>query len=160
MGVRVTTAATLAALAAAGPLSGCGSEAASKSGAARSSERPVRLSAPPPVRRGVDGDFTPIFHGESDFVPGDSFIKWSRLEGGGFLVEHCVIAQQRTRRFRCSRTFVVRAGQLVAVGESGVPDGRPVGLPVVGGTGAYEGAHGTVTSSEGRRGGLFIVRLP
>jgi hypothetical protein len=160
MNLGAITATTVAALAAGVVLGACGSSVASKSGSAGSGERTLRLKLPPPVTAGVDGDFTPIFHHRRDFSPGDSFIKWGRFVQGGFYVEHCVIArQQPVSAFQCSRTYVLSAGQIVAVGDTSLPDDGPSTYPVAGGTGAYEGAHGSVAALEGRRGGSHTLKL-
>lgn len=162
MDLRAATATTLALLAAAA-IAGCGSDATDKSGAERSARRALRLVIPPPGRAGIDGDFTPIFHGREPFVAGDSYIKWDRLRGGGFDMTFCTIARQEPKRtFRCSRTFILPAGQIVAVGDyDDLPEGDTGGtLPVVGGTGAYEGARGSVRTIAGRRGGTHTLSLP
>jgi hypothetical protein len=62
------------------------------------------------------------------------------------MMEYCVIAQQGLP-FLCTETFVLPAGQIVAVGDEVSAGPTATMLPVVGGTGAYVGARGTITSS-------------
>ena len=142
-----------------GILAGCGAAGETKSGGDRAHERTtLRLLLPPPGRAGIDGDFTPIFHGRRDFVEGDSFVKWQNLRGRGFSMTHCVIARQPPPRstFACTNTFVLPGGQIVAIGDM---DDQVDTLPVVGGTGAYEGARGVAVATYGRRGGRVTIRL-
>jgi hypothetical protein len=113
---------------------------------------------------GVHGNFVGMFHGREEFVPGDGFTVWNDLlPGRGHEEIYCVIATQEPRRtFWCRRTFVLPRGQIVAAGEyDNAADGASPGtIPVVGGTGAYTGARGTVTSSgDGRRGITLTIRL-
>jgi hypothetical protein len=133
---------------------GCGSTHIAKSGAPRPSQTTIHVVVP----SGTRGAFTPIFHGSEPFLSGDSFIVWSDLPRYGFESIYCVIASQHPRRtFWCTRTYVLRKGQIVAAGAyDNAPNGDDGTIPIVGGTGAYEGARGTVTATVGRRGSLTI----
>jgi hypothetical protein len=144
-----------------------GSETGSKSGVKRSANRDLRWvvkrgSAPP----GVHGNFVGMFHGRrQEFIPGDGFTVWNDLPGAGGAHEeiYCVIATQEPRRtFWCRRAFVLPRGQIIAAGEyDDAADGNNPGtISVVGGTGAYAGARGTLTSSgDGRRGLTLAIHL-
>ena len=70
---------------------------------------------------------------------------------------YCVIVQP-TQPFWCTRTYVLPAGQIVAVGDD-VTEGANSTVPVVGGTGAYVGARGTVTSSNDSTSAYLTIRL-
>jgi hypothetical protein len=161
MARRALTVTAPAVLVAAVLAASCGSSAGSKSGAARPTARTVHLVVPPPGRAGIDGDFTPIFHGKKPFLSGDSYIKWNRFPRGGFEMVYCAIARQHPRRtFWCRRTFVLPKGQIVTAGDfDDSSEGDAGSLPVVGGTGAYAGAHGTATTTEGRQGGSSTIHL-
>jgi hypothetical protein len=137
---------------------GCGAGDETKSGGSRSPERTLRIVLPPPGTAGVDGDFTPIFHGRKPFADGDSFVRWDKLTERSYFMTHCVVARQPPPRstFQCTDTFVLPEGQIVAVGDM---DDQVETLPVVGGTGAFEGARGTARSTRGRRGGVITIRL-
>jgi hypothetical protein len=132
---------------------GCGSTHIAKSGAPRPSQRTIHIRP-----AGHRGAFTPIFHGDKPFVAGDSYVVWTDLPGGSFESNYCVIAKQQPRRtFWCTRTYVLGKGQIVAAGAyDNAPNGDDGTIPIVGGSGAYEGARGTVTSTVGRRGGVTI----
>ena|SRR5438046_426776 len=132
---------------------GCGSAHTAKSGARHPSQETIHIFLPP----GGKGGFTPIFHGNKPFLSGDSFIVWDDLPGG-FETIYCVIASQHPRRtFWCTRTYVLRKGQIVAAGAyDNAPNGDDGTIPIVGGTGPYEGARGTVTATVGRRGSITI----
>jgi hypothetical protein len=135
---------------------GCGSTHTTKGGARRPSERTIHI----PYSASDRGAFTPIFHGKQPFVPGDSYIVWGELPRYGFGSVYCVIVSQAPRRtFWCTRTFVFAKGQIVAAGAyDNAPNGDDGTIPIVGGTGPYEGARGTVTTRVGR-GGSLTIRL-
>jgi hypothetical protein len=132
---------------------GCGSTHSAKSGARAPSQGTIHISSRP----GGKGAFTPIFHGREPFLSGDGYIKWGEVPGG-FESTYCVIASQHPRRtFWCTRTFVLRKGQIVAAGAyDDAPNGDDGTIPIVGGTGAYEGARGSLTTTVGRRGSITI----
>jgi hypothetical protein len=152
----MTTRVLAGALASAVLAAGCGSTHSTKSGARPPSQGRIHIS----LQYGVRGAFTPIFHGNEPFLPGDSFIVWNDLPGHGFESIYCVIASQHPRRtFWCTRTYVLRKGQIVAAGAfDNAPNGDDGTIPIVGGTGPYEGARGTVTATVGR-GGSITIRL-
>jgi hypothetical protein len=95
---------------------------------------------------GVSGDFTTIFHGPTPFAAGDGFTVWNALSPSGVEMEYCVIAQPG-QWYWCTETYVLPAGQIVAAGDLVSAGPTANMLPVVGGTGAYVGARGTITSS-------------
>jgi hypothetical protein len=144
---------------------GFGSASRTKSGARRGGEGRTlrwvnRANRDPP---GVHGNFVGLFHSREEFVPGDGFTVWNDVPGGGHEEMYCVIATQDPRRtFWCRRVFVLPRGQIVAAGEyDNASDGNNPGtIPVVGGTGAYLGARGTMTSTgDGRRGITITIHL-
>jgi hypothetical protein len=94
----------------------------------------------------VGGFFNTIFHGPTPFAAGDGFTVWGAESPSGVMMEYCVIAEQG-QPFLCTETYVLPAGQIVAVGDQASAGPTATTLPVVGGTGAYVGAGGTITSS-------------
>jgi hypothetical protein len=159
MAVRSHAAAALAVLVCAALIVACGSGDETKSGAARSHQRTLHLTLPPPGVVGVDGDFTPIFHGRKPFMSGDSFVRWDRFPSGGFQMSYCVIARQHPlSTFWCTDTYVLPKGQIISAGDVDRDPSTHV-LPVVGGTGAYAGARGSVRAVVGRRGGSTTITL-
>jgi len=94
----------------------------------------------------VGGWFNTIFHGPTPFAAGDGFTSWGAELPSGVMLEYCVIAQQG-QPFLCTETYVLPAGQIVAFGDQASAGPTATTLPVVGGTGAYVGARGTITSS-------------
>ncbi len=62
---------------------------------------------------------------------------------------YCVVARQHPgQTFWCTSTYVLPGGQIDAVGDyDNSPGGDAGTVAVVGGTGAYVGARGTVTTS-------------
>ncbi len=130
---------------------GCGSAGGTtKAGAKLVAPQTLNLSLPsgnaPP---GVGGDFTMTYqHGTTQFLPGDSFIAWNTLEGHGLQVIYCVVSRQHPgQTFWCTQTYKLPAGQIDAVGDfDNSPGGDAGTTAVVGGTGAYVGARGTVTT--------------
>jgi hypothetical protein len=107
---------------------------------------------------GVDGDFTTIFHGPTPFAPGDGYTVWNALSPPGLEMLYCVIPQPRLP-FLCTGTYVLPAGQIVTVGEPISAGPTSTTIPVVGGTGAYVGARGTVTSSTVSTTAYLTIRL-
>ena len=154
---------TVAAVAVAGLAAACGAAESTKSG----SRQPVPVtlrwflttSGPP----NHTGGFAPVFHGRKPFLPGDGFTAFDSLPGGGHEDQYCVVAGQQPRStFWCRRTFVLPKGQIVVAGEydDAAEGNNPGTIPVVGGTGAYAGARGTLTSAGGARRGLTLtIRL-
>jgi hypothetical protein len=143
----IVLAVTTLALAAAG----CGSaNPTTKAGTRLSSPQTLNLRVPPNnLPPGVGGDFTMTYqHGTTQFLPGDGFIIWQTLEGSALQVIYCVVASWHpTQTFWCASTYSLPAGQIDAVGDyDNSPGGDAGTVAVVGGTGAYEGARGTVTT--------------
>lgn len=158
MNFRASAALALAVVLTAGLANGCGgSQHETKGGARLTGVRTLHLFVAP----GTRGGFQPIFHGKREFERGDGFIVWSTLRDGGSEEIYCVISQQRpSRTFWCSRVYALPAGQIVAVGDYDDSERGDDGtLPVVGGTAAYEGARGSVTTRGGRRGEVITIRL-
>jgi hypothetical protein len=130
---------------------GCGSASGtSKIGASVVTPRTLNLSLPntnlPP---GVGGQFTPGYTpGATLFHPGSSFIVWNLLQGSGLSVAYCVVARQQPgQTFWCADTYALPGGQIDAVGDyDNSPGGDAGTIAVVGGTGAYVGARGTLTT--------------
>lgn len=150
---------------AAAAIAACGSQAGTKGGGRPQAEGRT-LQWYLPTDEPVDlskGDFIPVSHGREPFLPGDSFYTWNILPGGGHQQMYCVISTQEPRStFWCRRTFVLSKGQIVAAGVyDNAPEGsNPGTIPIVGGTGAYVGARGTLASTGGGRRGLTLtVRL-
>lgn len=146
--IRSSIVLAVAALASAG----CGSASpTTKSGASPVDPQTLHLTGVPGnLGPGVGGDFTMAYqHGATQFLPGDSFIIWNALTGPGLQVVYCVVSRQRpTETFLCMHTYVLKGGQIDAVGayDTGVSLGDVGTIAVVGGTGAYVGARGTVTT--------------
>jgi hypothetical protein len=130
---------------------GCGAaKLTTKAGAKLATTHTLNLSLPnsnlPP---GVGGDFTMTHHSEAgSFPPGDGFIVWNLLQGHGLEVINCVVARTHPfQTFWCETTYSLPAGQIDAVGDyDNSPGGDTGTVAVVGGTGAYLGARGTVTT--------------
>ena len=162
MSGRAVTA-TVAAVAAVGLAAACGAGESTKSGSVRPEPRTLRwflTTSGPPNHK---GGFAPVFHGREPFLPGDGFTAFDELPGGGHEDQYCVVAGHKPRStFWCRRTFVLAKGQIVAAGEydDAAEGNNPGTIPVVGGTGAYAGARGTLTSTGGGRRGLTLtIRL-
>jgi hypothetical protein len=133
---------------------GCGSaNPTTKAGSALLAPQTLNLRDPPGnAPPGVGGDFTGVYNrsppGTTQFPPGSSFIVWNTLEGPGLQVIFCVVARQHpSQTFWCTSTYSLPAGQIDAVGDYDNSAGGDAGtVAVVGGTGAYLGARGTVTT--------------
>jgi hypothetical protein len=94
--------------------------------------------------------------------PGDLTVfaaKLSQPDGtpAGRSQGYCVAADVRHRGEQCSYSFDLREGQID--GEGKVVYGRRFSIPVSGGTGAYEGARGSVAFTVGRRSDRLEIRL-
>ncbi len=133
---------------------GCGSTGdTTKAGALVTHPQTLNLRVPPGnLPPGVGGDFTGVFQPgpppTTQFPPGSSFIVWNTLEGSALQVIFCVVARLHPgQTFWCTSTYVLPAGQIDAVGDyDNSPGGDAGTVAVVGGTGTYEGARGTVTT--------------
>jgi hypothetical protein len=130
---------------------GCGAAIqTTKAGVMLAKPRTLNLSGltgnlPP----GVGGDFSMTYqHGSTQFLPGDGFIVWGFLQGHGLAVTYCVVARRHPfQTFWCASTYSLPAGQIDAVGDyDNSPGGDAGTIGVVGGTGAYLGARGTLTT--------------
>jgi hypothetical protein len=158
MRAGATTALALAIAVTVGLTGGCGgAQNETKGGARVTAGRTLHFFHGP----GEPGGFQPIFHGKTEFERGDGYIKWDAMKGGALDATYCVISQQRpSRTFTCSRVYVLPAGQIVAVGDyDRSPNGDAGTLPIVGGTGAFAGARGSVTTRGSRRGEDVTIRL-
>ena len=130
---------------------GCGAaNLTTKAGVKLAKPETLNLSLPtgngPP---GAGGDFSMVYqHGSEQFLSGDSFIVWNFLQGHGLAVTYCVVARRQPfQTFWCTSTYSLPAGQIDAVGDYDNSAGGDAGtIGVVGGTGAYLGARGTVTT--------------
>ena len=130
---------------------GCDSASGtSKVGAKVVTPRTLNLSLPntnlPP---GVGGQFTATYSPAATlFNPGSGFIVWNLLQGSGLAVTYCVVARQHPgQTFWCTSTYALPGGQSDAAGDYDNSAGGDAGtVAVVGGTGAYAGARGTVTT--------------
>jgi hypothetical protein len=130
---------------------GCGAAIqTTKAGVKLAKPQTLNLSLPPGnLPPGVGGDFTTTYqNGSTQFLPGDGFIIWNILQGHGLQVIYCVVArQQPIQTFWCASTYSLPGGQIDAVGDyDNSPGGDAGTVAIVGGTGAYLGARGTVTT--------------
>lgn len=84
----------------------------------------------------------------------------SRGKKAGSDAETCPVYRTRPLTLQCTITTHLRNGQLVAIGLVH-PQRLPYTIAVVGGTGSYEGASGTLTASRGktRRAERFTFAL-
>ena len=97
------------------------------------------------------------------FSPGDQLIFYGAYHRGSRRVggdrESCLLIQLRPALLTCQFAARVPGGQLVAEGKFD-PTHLPWTIPVVGGTGRFVGASGTLTSSDGARDSeRFTFRL-
>ena len=85
--------------------------------------------------------------------PGSSFLEYGMLSGeqhGTYAIQGVLVAPLSVGVEISTDTFVVPGGSLVAVGSHRTTD--RFSLPLVGGTGAFAGAHGTLTVAPGTKG--------
>lgn len=87
-----------------------------------------------------------IFLSEKAFQPGDSFIARSRLDGGGHKDAYCVISPNRQIAW-CAVTLVRPQGQVTAEGVFTNSPRLSGTIALIGGSGAYAGARGSLTTS-------------
>jgi hypothetical protein len=89
--------------------------------------------------------------GKTDFSLGDSFVFTSKLTKHGHKVGHtgvvCTITSTAREESQCVGTASLRRGQITI---QGLLAGEPevFDFPITGGTGAYEGAEGTLVVRE------------
>lgn len=84
--------------------------------------------------------------GEPDFSLGDSFVFSAKLMRHGKKVGHagvvCTITSVKREMSQCAGTVTLRRGQIAVQGLTTADEEFP--LPITGGTGAFEGAGGTL----------------
>jgi hypothetical protein len=135
---------------------GCGSDTSDKAGGRAQPPATIRL-------HGQQNGFAPIFNTKGkQFVEGDQYAYTNKLttESGKLVGNEevfCVLSPRKNVS-DCSATVVLSHGQITA---QGVVDGVTRGTyAVIGGTGKYEGAHGTLkTSGPTRRGEEIVITL-
>lgn len=70
---------------------------------------------------------------------------------------YCVVADVSHRGEECSYSFALRDGQITGSGRTVYS--RRFSVPVTGGTGAYEGARGSIVFEIGRKRAAIQIRL-
>ena len=107
--------------------------------------------------------FTDVRHPPKDLSQGDAAVSRARLKDGsgqtvGSEHSHCVVTTAGDHPVAlCTNSVFLTDGRITAVG--GVNLDRAQLLPVVGGTGAYEGAEGTLLIEPGRRKTVLTFNL-
>ena len=113
------------------------------------------------VEQGVQ--FTEVRNPPKGLSQGDAAVARARLKDGsgqtaGSEHSHCVVTRAGNHPVAlCTDSIFLRDGRITAVG--GVNLDRAQLLPVVGGTGAYEGAEGTLLIEPGRRKTVLTFNL-
>lgn len=140
---------------------GCGGGSASKAGVAPSGERTLRLFAYDDCCSG----FQPVPFGERPSDPAIAFLQDHGLTDAngkqvGRFYESCTLEFARVPPRTdpgslCAYYFILRDGQFVA--EGAATDQVPWTVPIIGGTGAYLGTRGSVTTVGGTRIGYSVV---
>ena len=154
----------LAVLAIAFGVTGCGGGSGSKASLASSGGRTLHLAS----YGDCCGGFNPV-----PFVDNGEYAFMAYLQSDGLIDAHgkkvgyyhlwCTVGVDRVPPqpepgSSCAYYFNLRDGQIVAEGAAGNP--VPWTVPIIGGTGAYLGARGSVTTVSPNRFGLrFDVRL-
>ena len=82
-------------------------------------------------------------------TPGDYFVFSSRLFDAsgarvGNLIAHCIVPAPSTLPLECEGIFKLKDGQIT--GAAVTTESKTTRIAINGGTGAYEGARGTITS--------------
>lgn len=124
----------------------CALIAAATASARTDSTRTLTLVAKP-------SGTTNMIRGKKAPQPGSSFLEYGTLTGtqrGTYALQGVLAAPLSVGVEISTDTFVLPAGTLVAVGSHRTVD--RFSLPVVGGTGSYAGARGTVTVAPGAKG--------
>ena len=129
------TGAPLMALALAALAAGCGGSGRGDSGDAKT----LRLHA-------TQTRLQRIFLSKQGFQPGDAFIATSELAGGGHKEAYCVISA-RKRTDWCAVTIVRPNGQFSAEGAFTNAPKLSGTIPLLSGSGAYEGARGSLATT-------------
>jgi len=129
-----------------------GAAAITSSGAASPGPATIRVSAKP--RGGSQLD-----QGRKGVSPGDQFFEHGALSGGPTgsysLSGQLVSGNARHGREHAMITLYFRGGTLVAEGGHGLANRFT--MPVVGGTGSYAGARGTLAVSPGKKDSEIIT---
>jgi hypothetical protein len=159
IGVRSGAAAVMLSLAVAG--AGCDSaRGTTKAGATPKEPEILHLAIAGKGTLGAGGAFTGIFHGPKPFSPGDSWIIWNTLSPPSLEIVYCLEPPTTLQGVWCTHSYVLPSGQLIAEGEEfSTRGGATDTIPVVGGTGAYAGAHGTDTIYNGSENPYVVIRL-
>jgi hypothetical protein len=102
-------------------------------------------------------DLPPLIRSKrSPETPGDEVIATSKVSGGGatgtrYLM--CAAARRgpsvESALYSCQVTYNLADGTITAAGVARIGGSAPVTVAITGGTGAYAGASGTVTSANG-----------
>jgi hypothetical protein len=156
-------AAWLAAVALAFGVIGCGSSA-SKAGVASSHDRTLRLF----VYGDCCGGFQPVPFGKDPGAPAIAYLQTNGLTDAngrtvGYYHTACTLEPDRVPPRAqpgslCAYYLNLRDGQIVAQGAAN--DQVPWTVPIIGGTGAYLGARGSITTvGVTRIGYSFVVHL-
>jgi len=144
-------------------VTGCGHGSASKAGVATSGQRTLRL-----FEHDDRGGFQPVPSPEptdNGFIAylQDNGVTYANGERAGRFYTSCTIELVRVPPRPkpgsvCAYYFILRDGQIVA--EGAASDQVPWTVPIIGGTGAYLGARGSVTTvGITRIGYSFVVHL-
>jgi len=113
------------------------------------------------VEQGVQ--FTEVRNPPKGLSQGDAAVYRAKLkdtsgQAVGTYHSHCLISKAGSHPVAlCTDSFFLRDGRITAVG--GVNLDRNQLLPVVGGTGAYEGAQGTLLIEAGKRKTVLTFNL-
>ena len=116
-----------------------------------------QLTESPPLK------FTMVQNPPKDLSQGDAAVYRARLKDGsgqtvGSEHSHCLVTKAGDHPVAlCTDSIFLRDGRITAVG--GVNLDRDQLLPVVGGTGAYEGAEGTLLIAPGRKKTVLTFNL-
>jgi hypothetical protein len=125
------------------------------------SARPRAGAAPPVLQnaamRIATVDVPPLARSErSPETPGDQVIATSKVSGAATGARYLVCAAAKRGKsvesalYSCQATYALSNGTIVAAGVAQIGGSAPVTVAVTGGTGAYAGARGMLTSSDGR----------
>jgi hypothetical protein len=144
---------------------GCGGSFASKAGVARSHERTMRLFVYGDCCGGFNPVPAPLNKGDFAFI---GFLESDGLADAngrkvGYYHTACTLEADRVPPRSdpgqvCAYYLNLRDGQIVAEGAGG--DQQPWTVPIIGGTGAYLGARGSVTTvGPTRIGYSFVVHV-
>lgn len=104
----------------------------------------------------ADVDLPPLVRSSrSPETPGDEIIVSSKVSGAATGSRHllCAAAKQgpsiEKALYSCQLTYALADGTITAAGVGRIGQSAPVTVAVTGGTGAYAGARGTLTSKAG-----------